>query len=144
MGSLTIRAASIAAAAALVAMVIQAAVSTRFVPDWERARRAIPVTICCEPPTPLIPTGCCAAQFFETVKAPRKSSGRSLPSGRVVLRCSVDASDRLVNCAILSEEPAGKGLGDAAAQIAEGAHVPTLVGKRAAGGRMDVTVWFRT
>lgn len=64
--------------------------------------------------------------------------------GRVMLECTVNADGR-INCAVLSEDPANWGFGEAALRIARSFRMsPRLEnGQPTAGGRVRVPIVFR-
>jgi len=136
MNSVALRAASTAAAIVLVAMAIEAAVSARLVPSWERVG-AIPVEVmgCRSDISPCAPVSICEP-LWRAVDAP------PMKEGSVVLSCAVDERGRFANCATISEEPAGTGLGYAAIEIMEGKQARREPGRAVARHCVEVSVYL--
>lgn len=65
--------------------------------------------------------------------------------GRARISCTVTAEGRLTNCAVISEEPAGYGFGDAALRMSKGFKMkPTANGDRSfAGAKITVPFAFK-
>lgn len=86
-----------------------------------------------------LPDGRAFEQFY-----PRAAIERRI-SGRVVVRCGVDAAGKLVDCVVVSEEPKGWGFGEATLLISREFKVlpRTADGVPTAGGSITFPVAWR-